>query len=48
MRRAENAVEQRGRATVGIFAEVVSILDLFGRLLRASWLLQVGWADQCS
>jgi phospholipid/cholesterol/gamma-HCH transport system permease protein len=36
-RAADNAVEQVGRTTVAIFAEVMSVLDFFGRLLRAGW-----------
>ncbi len=37
-RTADNAVEQVGRSTVAIFAEVMSVLDFFGRLLRVGWI----------
>ena len=36
-RPAESAVEQVGRATAVLFDEVVSVLDFFGRLVRAAW-----------
>jgi phospholipid/cholesterol/gamma-HCH transport system permease protein len=36
-RRVPSAIEQVGRTTVAIFAELVSVLDFFGRLVRAAW-----------
>ena len=36
-RRAASAIEQVGRSTVALFAEVMSVLDFFGRLVRAAW-----------
>lgn len=36
-RRVENAVEQVGRTTVVMFDELMSVLDFFGRLVRAAW-----------
>lgn len=36
-RPAPSAIEQVGRATVGVFDEVVSVLDFFGRLVRGAW-----------
>jgi phospholipid/cholesterol/gamma-HCH transport system permease protein len=38
-RAAPSAIEQVGRATVAFFEEVVSVLDFFGRLVRAAWFL---------
>ena len=36
-RRATSAIDQVGRTTVAMFAELVSVLDFFGRLVRAGW-----------
>jgi phospholipid/cholesterol/gamma-HCH transport system permease protein len=49
-RRADNAVEQVGRATAAMFGELVSVLDFLGRLLRAAWFSlrhpqRINWRD---
>jgi phospholipid/cholesterol/gamma-HCH transport system permease protein len=36
-RRAKNAVEQVGQATVDLFREVVSVLDFLGQLVSSAW-----------
>jgi len=36
-RRAKNAVEQVGQATVDLFQEGVSVLDFFGQLVSSAW-----------
>jgi phospholipid/cholesterol/gamma-HCH transport system permease protein len=36
-RRPRSAIEQVGLATVAMFAELMSVLDFFGRLVRATW-----------
>jgi phospholipid/cholesterol/gamma-HCH transport system permease protein len=36
-RRAQNAVEQVGQATVAVFQEVVSMLDFLGQLVVSTW-----------
>jgi phospholipid/cholesterol/gamma-HCH transport system permease protein len=36
-RRVASAIEQVGRTTVVMFDELVSVLDFFGRLVRAAW-----------
>jgi phospholipid/cholesterol/gamma-HCH transport system permease protein len=38
-RRAQNAVEQVGQATVNVFDEVVSMLDFVGELVMSAWTL---------
>lgn len=49
-RPADNAVEQVGRATVAMFAELVSVLDFSGRLVRGAWFSlrhpsRLNWRD---
>jgi phospholipid/cholesterol/gamma-HCH transport system permease protein len=34
-----SAIAQVGQATAALFAEIVSVLDFFGRLVRAAWFL---------
>ena len=36
-RRAKNAIEQVGQATVDLFQEGVSVLDFFGQLVSSAW-----------
>jgi len=38
-RRAQNAVEQVGQATVNVFDEIVSMLDFVGELVTSAWAL---------
>lgn len=49
-RRAVSAIEQVGRATAAMFAELMSVLDFCGRLVRAAWFSirnphQMNWRD---
>ncbi len=49
-RRVVSAVEQVGRTTAAMFAELVSVLDFCGRLVRAAWFSvrnprQMNWRD---
>jgi ABC-type transporter Mla MlaB component len=49
-RRADNAVEQVGRATAAMFGELVSVLDFLGRLVRGVWFSlrhpgRLNWRD---
>lgn len=37
VRRARNAVEQVGQATIDFFGEVVSVLDFLGQLVASAW-----------
>lgn len=49
-RRAKNAVEQVGQATVDVFAEIVAMLDFLGELVVSAWGLlarpkRMNWRD---